>query len=331
MSVSIELASKILSKFDGTKCKLYEFVDNCDKAYSLVTEANKPILFKIIETQLTDNARVLVRNRNFPDWPALKSHLISAYSEKRTIGQWQLELNSCRQNPKESIISYANKVENCYIKLINSLEDNLTTNAREACVNLLKSQALNVFITGLNRDIALIIKSQRPESLEEAINLALIEEQEQISKSEIYKYQQVNNTSTKHCTFCDKTGHSSFNCFSKTKSNFRVKQEPNVRHVQKSNSYQSPQFNKVNPPNNHSSYDNRKQCNYCKKSGHVISECRKRQYNNSRKQEPPNARNQFNSNTSLPSTSNTHHLNSNSSQAMAATPRTANHVRATFQ
>lgn len=212
--ISIELAEKMLIRFDGTKTKIHEFIDNCSKAYSLVSATHKPILFAIIQTKLTDNARVLIRNRNFENWPELRTYLLDTYSEKRTIGQWQLELNSCKQNFKENIRSYSSRIENCYIKLINSLDENLDASSRIACVNLLKNQALNVFISGLHKEIALIVKSQRPSDLEEAISIALNEEQELLSRQEISKFQSINNSNnSKLCTYCNKSGHNNFSCF----------------------------------------------------------------------------------------------------------------------
>lgn len=77
------------------------------------------MLFAIIQTKLTDNARVISRNRSIEDWPDLKNFLLDAYSERRTVSQWQLELNSCNQNVGESVISYANKVENKLLCKVN--------------------------------------------------------------------------------------------------------------------------------------------------------------------------------------------------------------------
>lgn len=314
--IPIELAEKILIRFDGNKSKLYEFIDNCDKANKLISPTQKPILFALIETKLTDNARILIRNRNFADWPELKNHLLDAYSEKRTIGQWQLELNSCKQLFKENVRSYSNKIENCYIKLLNSLDENLDDTSRTACVNLLKNQAMNVFITGLNRELNLLVKAQKPESLEEAISIALAEEQEQLSKSEISKYQQLNNNIAKHCNYCDKSGHTSFNCY----KNVKIKQEPRNVHY---NSAQS--FNRNNV---------RKFCNYCKKEGHMINECRKREYNNKMRSQNfnRNVTNQ-NQNSRQPthtqySQNQSNHLNSRAPLATAGTSRNTNSIMA---
>nr|CAI5865053.1 unnamed protein product [Callosobruchus analis] len=215
MNISLELAVSMLTKFDGNKAHLYDFLDNCDKAYELVKPELKTTLFKIIETKVTANARAITRNRVFNNWDHLKRHLLDAYTEKRTMGQWQLELNSCRQIQGQNVMSYSSKVENCYIKLINSLDEDLSPEAREACTRLLKEQALSVFVTGLLSDLQILVKSQRPQSLEKGIAVALQEEQELKSKQEIFKYQNVHNSYVKHCTYCDKSGHTSFNCRNK--------------------------------------------------------------------------------------------------------------------
>lgn len=175
-TVKIELAERLLTTFDGDKSKLYEFCDNCDKAISLIDPNIRPILFAIIITKITGNARALIRNREFNDWTALKAHFLDAYSERRSHGQWQLELSSCRQNVNETVLSYANRIENCLIKLTNSLDNYLTVVEHAACIKLLKTQALNVFIMGLDKDISMIVKAQKPDSLEDAIQYAIAEE-----------------------------------------------------------------------------------------------------------------------------------------------------------
>lgn len=275
MSLSIELAEKMLIRFDGTKSKLHDFIDNCDSAIKLVKTECKDILFAIIVSKITDNAKAMIRNRDFKKWQDLKTYLLEIYSEKRTIGQRQLELTSCKQNPGENVISYANKIENCYIQLINALDTELPPVAREACVNLLKNEALNVFITGLNKDLNILVKSQTPNTLEKAISIALNEEQELKSKLEIHKYQAVNNSSAKLCFNCNKPGHTTINCRFQRNSYHFSRNQPNIRHFSQ----------------------NTKFCRYCKKSGHLIEECRKREFNNKMKQ---NQNNRFQNQNSRP-------------------------------
>lgn len=276
--VSIELAEKMLIRFDGNKQRLNEFIDNCDKAMSLISKANEPVLFAIIETRITDNARALIRNRSFKSWSELKGHLIDIFSERRTMGQWQLELNSLRQNYNETVLSYSNKVENCYIKLLNSLDESLEDEARKACSQLLKNQALSVFICGLHKDISLIVKAQKPKDLETAIAIALSEEQETKSKNEIQKFQNLSSNKfqnlNKFCSICNKNNHNTNNCRFKSNSN-TFQKPPNIRYMNNSN-----QNNNQNQKfQSHNLNNFTKICNYCKKKGHIISECRKREYN----------------------------------------------------
>ncbi|XP_066144748.1 uncharacterized protein [Euwallacea fornicatus] len=184
-TISIEMAERMLTKFDGERNKLYEFADNCSLAMSLVKPDQKAILFTIIKSKLTGKARILIKNRIFENWSTLKQYLFDAYSDKRTQGQWQLELHSCNQNTNEDVISFANKVENCYIKLLGTLDETASEGHRQGYTELLQKQALSVFLAGLNRDIALIVKAGNPTSLEDAIQLALNEEKEIKSLKEI--------------------------------------------------------------------------------------------------------------------------------------------------
>ncbi|CAG9790350.1 unnamed protein product [Diatraea saccharalis] len=89
---------------------------------------------------------------------------------------------------------------------------NQSPDARKACVDLLKSQALSVFITGLNKDLNLVLKALQPKTLEDAILLAVVEEQQLKSKNEISKFQILNISNTKHCYKCNKPGHTVINC-----------------------------------------------------------------------------------------------------------------------
>lgn len=96
-TISLDIAKRMLINLDGlNRSKLHEFLDNYE-AYSLISSSDQSIQLKIIKTKLTDNARLLIKKRNFTNWQDLRKHLSDSYSEKRTGRQWQLELNSCKQ------------------------------------------------------------------------------------------------------------------------------------------------------------------------------------------------------------------------------------------
>lgn len=260
-SISLEMAERLLMKFDGSKSKLYEFIDNCDKAMILVNPEQKEMLFTIIETKITDKARAFVRNRDFSDWEALKTHLLDTFGEKRTLAQWQIELNTCKQNFKENVMSFANRVETCYVKIINCLDRTVAKGNRSACVELIKNEALNVFLNGLNKDLTILVKSQKPDSLENAIAIALDEEQQLKSKFETTRFNnlsfknshsQILSTEKLFCKYCKKTNHSIENCFKLKNKNNNLNQNNKFHSNSKiNNRSNNSNFNNSNRSNNY--------------------------------------------------------------------------------
>lgn len=311
-NVKLEIVTKCLVKFDGDRAKLREFIDNCEIALKLVSQEDKIILFEIIKTKITGRAKQLSQNREFDNWNALKTHLENTYSEKRSQAQWELELHSCKQGRNESVRAYANRVENCMVKLLNSLDSDMTQIEIGACEKLIRSQTLNVFISGLNDPLITIIKAHKPACLEDAFDLAIAEEREIISRQESQKYYSVNNANiNKKCFNCNKFGHISSNCrtkqYDRALYSTKIKTEP-VNAFQQD---QKPQYNSQN------------QCRYCKKPGHTINECRKLKYKNSQTQNTN--RNSFNHKTTV----NQNSLNLPSTSSANATQRSAETLRST--
>lgn len=303
MTVSLETASKCLIKFDGDRNKLREFIDNCESALKIIKEEDKAVMFEIIKTKVTGKAKLLSQNREFDNWNALKNYLENAYSEKRSQAQWELELHSCRQNRNESVHDYSNKIENCMVKLINSLDSSMTRVELAACEKLIRNQTLNVFISGLVDPLITIVKSQNPKCLEDAFDIALAEERETISRRETQKFRNVSSydeTRRLKCSVCGRNGHLAHNCFKNithrpagfssqqgfsSNSNYSGVNQPRVfiksEPVRAVNAHSNSNRNFRNPDQRNA---NSKFCRYCKHPGHDISECRKRQYYNSRRQ-----------------------------------------------
>lgn len=107
-------------QFSGTpQSDLQDFIYKCDNAMSLLTSIDdKGILFKIIINKLSGDASRRVRNREIADWQGLKDFLKSAFVIKKSFSQYQIELNSCKQNYNESVDTFANKVEIALLHLI---------------------------------------------------------------------------------------------------------------------------------------------------------------------------------------------------------------------
>lgn len=308
-SVPLNILIKLIPTFNGDKTKLHEFVDNCSTAYRLCSNAEKNTILEIIKCNIHDKARLQIRNRAFTDWPTLKTFLLDAYSDRRSHAQYQLELNSCRQTMNESVMEYSSRLERILLKLINTLESQEPE--KSANIKLLQQQGLNVFLTGLKQELAILVKAQKPDSLEEAVGYAQSEEMEQKSKQEMSKFSKI-QTTTKTCTFCHKVGHTYQTCFNRTKN----VSSPFTKNTSSSFHYKnaSPSFN----GNASSRFINTtrvsgKFCRYCKKPNHDITECRKLQFKQNQQMGQPKQPIQSTT-CELPRSSN---LNSQSSPSKA--------------
>ncbi|XP_045445639.1 putative mediator of RNA polymerase II transcription subunit 29 [Melitaea cinxia] len=312
--IDISLAERMINKYDGDKANLHVFIDNCNNAFVLLNPIYKIAFVSVVLSKIEGNIRSTLLNRSFTSWESLKEHLLENYSEKRTFAQWQLELNSCRQGQNESISKYSSRVENCYIKLIKSLDAKLTKEAREANIELLKRQALNIFISGLLPQLHILLKSQKPSTFEDAVSIAISEEQEIKSRQEMSTKQYYNNSGIKRCTNCNKLNHLAHQC----------RLPPMIRHIQ---------------PNQNSNIPT---CFYCHKKGHVAKECwnnpNANNRNSNRNNYQPTQNNRFNRPSNSWSNRNDRQINDNGSNSNknlnsngprpAANPRTTNLIQA---
>ena len=245
----LSLLQKELITFDGEKESLSRFLNVCESVQSLVKPEDSTALFTLIKLKLTGKAYNLTKNRLFETWDDMKSVLEELFSEKRSQGQWELELHSSQQKKNEKVTDFATRVENIMVNLIDSVTLGETKAVSVHYEKLLRNQTKNVFIQGLQDPTKIIVKARNPESFEKAVELAVAEEREYLSQLETRKYSQNNS-----CEICGKNNHITKNCFR----------------------------NKIKPKNV-LSFQSDKFCKYCKNKGHLIEECRKKKYNEERK------------------------------------------------
>lgn len=262
--IPLTILLKFISPYSGDKAKLQTFIRNCQNAYDLASITQRRILFAYICSQLHDKAELAVSNHNFTTWLELKNFLINTYSEKKHYGLLLIELQSCRQLHNETITQYIQRIETATTKLLQSTRNTLTNDLElRGKIATINEIALHTFIIGVKPEISLILRSRGVKSLSEAHDIAVNEEK-------MLMFLQQNLKPKNFCTICNKTNHMAINCYRNKPNYENLKSKPknlSINHV-------SPQ--NINTNSN-------KSCNYCKKMGHVISECRKRIYNNNKK------------------------------------------------
>ena len=134
--------------------------------------------------QLCGKAYNLTKHRLIESWDELKTLLEEIFSDKRSQGQWEMELHSCKQSNQEKVIDFANRVESAMIKLINCVTIGVDGQIATNYETLMRNQAKNVFLIGLKELLNILVKSQNPATLE------------------VLSMEQV-----KFCRYCKKKGH----------------------------------------------------------------------------------------------------------------------------
>lgn len=279
------LCSLITKSFDGTRSDLHEFISNCDSAFYFASGAQTNALMAFIISKITGSARAQLRDKSITTWIELKELLLKLYSDKKHYTQLMEELNTIKQNLNENVLSFYNRIDKLCTRLLNSLVCQ-NENERIGRVQTIKELSIQRFILHSLPDLSRYLRSKEPKTLADALNAALEEERAlQISKQG-RSFPKAFTSTNRYCAQCKTKSHNTRDCF-KNKSQtvhvnkpFQKPANPNTTSYNKNNNYNA-------STSAHQSADrSQKFCNYCKKSGHLISDCFKR--NNKRTQNTAN-------------------------------------------
>ncbi|KAI5636941.1 hypothetical protein NE865_10356 [Phthorimaea operculella] len=272
MALDISTLLKLIPPFDTNQPEqVYRFVRSCNSAFELAQKDQGQILLVYALNNITGSGASDVHSKQHASWDVLRSYLIERFSNVKTISHLNLELQSMFQKPNETLIEYFHRVDLCRSKIIEKLTAEISDNTLEGRKATTEETALSVFVNGVGADMSTMLRTKGFNTLTEAGRFAIQED----------KIRAMNNA--RQALFKN--------------SNPRPPTLPS-RPAQRTfyNNHRPPPPNQNRSPtinNNISTSTNTKICNYCKNIGHVISECRKRAYNN-------NLRNENNAQRALP-------------------------------
>lgn len=264
-SVTLGVLTKFIKSYNGDKESLPAFLTNCDNAMSLATTEQQNVLCKFILSQLEGKAQVACSLKSFTKWEDIKVFLKSTFGEKKHATHLLVDLQNCRQLPSEDVTKYSLRIEYILTKIQSDIHYNCKDPKElHGRIAAMEDLALNTFMLGLNGSISNIVRCRNPSTLNDAVQHAIEEEKLYNLKSTSSSHR-----SHKQCSTCNKSGHTSTECFRNKR--------PQSHNTQRS-------FH-VNPaPTQNTSQGqantNFKQCKYCKNLGHTIQECRKLKYKN---------------------------------------------------
>lgn len=257
---TMELVIMLVPEFHGElNEKLDSFLNACEIVVEVTPVANVDIMLRIILLKIKGHANEIVKFEQINSWVELKRLLKNTYDKPKNLAYLQMELCSAKQQNKESLIEYANRIRH----LVQAISEE-STQGNGNIRNNIREQALIVFLEGISDEIKTMVKSKNPTSLEQAIRIAIMEDKNitrSAVKSHNNNYNFCGNNSKKegtqtfnkgNCHVCGKYGHYARDCWFK-KGNVNGKKF-------------------ANKPTERTCIV----CAYCSKSGHSMDRCYKK-------------------------------------------------------
>lgn len=169
---------KNLSNFTGNKRETLAWIEEAEEALALfndyIHEPIYPQLVKAVKSKIIGDAKeVLIAAGNPSSWTDIKECLLHSYGDKRDITSHIQSLFYVKQGNK-TLNEYFNKIKTIDTAIkgtANSMEEfKGATKQINAFIGLLSTTR---YIDGLSETLSMIVRSHKPESLEEAYTYAM--------------------------------------------------------------------------------------------------------------------------------------------------------------
>lgn len=281
--MSIEQALKLIPIFDGENSDSnHAFQNSCEFALQNIDPELTTVLVRGITTRLIGKAYRAIRYKEVNNFSDLRIALNSLVDKKYTLAHLHSKLAMFKLTKGESIQQYADRAEQLYYDILEASSTTSGLVKMEGITTITSLQILNAFIEGLPHDTRIIVKARKPDTLLEAVQIALEEETSRTSKTEIHKNineyrannkgqlnrdskpKYNNRTSTGACYQCGRTNHQANQCRASETDRARYRNSCYKERLDQRNV-------KIVT------------CKYCKKPNHTIEECRKRKFVNEKK------------------------------------------------
>ncbi|CAI6347994.1 unnamed protein product [Macrosiphum euphorbiae] len=278
---TVEHVIRLVPEFSGgIDEKLVFFINACELVVDITPVANQDIMLRTILNRIKGLAYEVIKYENITSWDMLKTLLKNTYDKPKNAAYLQIELFSAKQRYKETLIEYVNRLRNLVQAVSEGSTQGKSASDALAVQNNIREQALLVFLEGISDRIKVMVKSKNPSTLEQAIQIAIIEDKN-ITPSEVRSNNHFNNRARGeaqkynkgNCHICGKYGHYARDCRFK-KGNPRNEGNKPSTNRPTANAYLI--------------------CTYCSKQGHTIDKCyKKKNEDRRRKGESSNSGNGY--------------------------------------
>ena len=232
--------TNFIPEFSGDQATLHDFIAACDHAIDFMPDGNESHIPFLIKSKLIGEARQFISSRALNDWQDIKQLLLSHFGDTRDAESLLRELTNSFQKSTETPRSYVQRVQLLLTKIRNctALDESLNNDMKHAMNQRNEKIGLKTILSGLNDPIGQILRSQRPQNIEEATSILAEEENLQFLKSfrsvslreNAQKPSQIipknfktqPNSAVRYCGYCKRTGHSFDDCYRRQNRNIHA-------------------------------------------------------------------------------------------------------------
>ena len=275
--ITLKDAIETVPNFNGHNIPVVQFARACNRAKALVPPQTEPQLARLLRNKLQDHACLAVEDRVFDSVNDLIKQLKRTFSPLKTSDHYRGELANIIKGNNEHILEYISRVKDLRFAILEEDREYYRDFSRNHPEDL-DRMTLDSFVDGLPPHIRTRLFQHNFETLDEAFELAVQADKKIDRDRQRFSEQKAPKII---CQLCNKTGHDALSC----RSNQKIASQPSERYPQnRVAGYSSqapnpllPYWDKNRPPPARPT--ELRICAYCKKPGHLISECRKRIFN----------------------------------------------------
>ena len=145
----------VVPVYNGYNIPLRDFLEGCDLAFSMVDPNSELVLVRLLRSKLEGEVRKFIAGEQFNTLEEFKQYLKEYYHSSSSIYQLQGALGVIVQKKGENVISYANRVKELALKIVDTyrIRNSPTPEALETFRNSTNESAMECFKRGLKEEI----------------------------------------------------------------------------------------------------------------------------------------------------------------------------------
>lgn len=265
---SLKIATQLIPKYDGTNMPLNEFLDDCKSGHDSIHPNERELFVKFVKSKIEGDAKSHIRSCSYPlTLKSIEEALKRAYGPRKTVEALQSEMSQMRQLGKqESVLKFFGRINEKLVEIVQQIKAETGSNPSTTYyINRAQKHAVGCFSVGLWPKIGSQVISKDPETLKEAIEIALKAEDVLKRQTFLYPPRDFRNSDNSFNNF-----NSNLN-MPQRGNTFQRPTEVNVN-VAKS-SQNEPTEVSVNMAKFLQNSNNRKKCYNCDSTSHLKAQC----------------------------------------------------------